>query len=101
MLNTQRYALFSSWLMHMNYFIDQHNLSIKKLFDHFDRTYGFATYQQRLVYLEYSCHGLVWLGGVFAFLYLLPSWMELWSNLLVLIFLDIVVVAVVKVINCV
>ena len=50
------------------------------------------------MYLEYSCHGLVWIGGVFAFLYLLPSWMELWSNLLLLLFLDIVFVAVVKVI---
>ena len=99
MLNTQRYALLSV-LMLKNYFIDPHNLPIKKLFDHFDRTYGFATYQQRLVYLECSCHGLVWMGGVFAFLYLLPSWMELWSNLLLLIFLDIVVVAVVKVISC-
>ena len=39
------------------------------------------------------------MGGVFAFLYLLPSWMELWSNLLLLIFLDIVIVAVVKVIT--
>ena len=75
------------------------NFTLQKLFDHFDRKYGFTNYHQWLVYLEYSCHGLVWIGGVIASLYLLPSWMELWSNLLLLIFMDIVIVAVVKVLT--
>ncbi len=70
----------------------------KNCFDYFDHKYGVLTYHHILKYLEYSCHGLIWLFGTFAGVYLFPAGLEFFINLLILLVLDIVVVAVIKVI---
>lgn len=69
----------------------------KRCCEAFDRAYGLARHRAAFKYLEVSCHGLPWLGGVFAALYLRPAGVELWVNLLWLLVLDLVVVAVLKV----
>ena len=69
----------------------------KDCFEHFDRKYGLQTYRPYLKYLELSCHGIPWLCGAFAMMYLFPSGLQLWINLLWCLGLDIVIVAIVKV----
>ncbi len=63
----------------------------------FDRRFGLHRFKLHLKTLEVSCHGLTWLGGVFAALYFAPSGMHLWMNLLAFLLLDIAVVATIKV----
>ena len=69
----------------------------KQVFEEFDRKFGLQKNRHILKYLEVSCHGLIWIFGVFGMLYFNPGRMELWINLLILLFLDIIIVAVIKV----
>jgi len=68
----------------------------KKAFDAFDKAFGLDKHRANLKFLEYSCHGIPWLGGTIAMLYLGSSNLELWMNLLLMLFVDIVCVAFVK-----
>ena len=68
----------------------------KSAFDFFNRKYGQEA-RSGLKALEYSCHGIPWLAGTVALLYLAPSQIQLGMNLLVLLILDIVIVACLKV----
>ena len=67
----------------------------KKAFDAFDSNFGYDKYQKHLKALEISCHGLIWLIGCLAFLYLGFD-CGLWMNMLVLQVLDIILIAVIK-----
>jgi len=71
----------------------------KAAFDLFDRRYGYVKHRSNLKFLEVSCHGLPWLGGVIVMLYMGSQNLELWMNLLVMLIIDIVLVAVVKAIS--
>ena len=68
----------------------------KGAFDLFDKKFGYVKHRKNLKFLEYSCHGIPWLGGVIAMLYLGSSNLELWMNLLAMMLIDIVIVAFVK-----
>jgi len=68
----------------------------KGAFDLFDKKFGYVKHRKNLKFLEYSCHGIPWLGGVIAMLYLGSSNLELWMNLLTMMLIDIVIVAFVK-----
>ena len=68
----------------------------KAAFDQFDRKFGYNKHRSNLKFLEYSCHGVPWLGGAIIMLYMGSSNLELWMNLLVMLIIDIVVVAFVK-----
>ena len=68
----------------------------KEAFEWFDRKYGYERQRQNLKFLEYSCHGIPWLGGTIAMLYLGSQSLDLWMNLLAMLFLDIVLVAFTK-----
>ena len=69
----------------------------KATFEAFGKRFGKEQHRQVLKYLEISCHGLPWLFGVFALMYLYPDGFQLWCNLLILLIIDIVLVAVLKV----
>ena len=69
----------------------------KNVFEAFDKKYSLAQNRHHLKNLEYSCHGIPWLGFTIAMLYFSPKNAYLWMNLLWLLILDIVVVAVIKV----
>lgn len=68
----------------------------KAAFDLFDRRCGYVKHRSNLKFLEYSCHGVPWLGGAIVILYMGSQNLELWMNLLVMLIIDIVVVAFVK-----
>lgn len=72
----------------------------KQVFEWSSKTYGFENYKPWLKYLEISCHGLVWFMGTISALYLFPPYNTLWVNLLWLLTLDIIIVALTKVICC-
>jgi len=67
----------------------------KKAFDAFDTKFGYTQYRQQMKALEISCHGLIWLVGCLAFLYLGFD-CGLWMNMLILQILDIVLIAGIK-----
>lgn len=67
----------------------------KKAFDAFDTKFGYTKYRHQMKILEISCHGLIWLVGCLAFLYLGFD-CGLWMNMLVLQVLDIVLIAGIK-----
>ena len=68
----------------------------KSVFDLFNQKFGLS-YRPGLKALEYSCHGIPWLAGTIGMLYLAPSQIQLGINMLVLLVLDIVIVACLKV----
>lgn len=68
----------------------------KSAFDLFDKKFGYIHHRKNLKFLEYSCHGIPWLGGTIAMLYLGSSNLELWMNLLAMMLIDVVIVAFVK-----
>jgi len=68
----------------------------KLAFEAFDRSFGLDKHRANLKFLEYSCHGIPWLGGTIAMLYLGSGNLDLWMNLLTLLFVDIVLVAFTK-----
>ena len=70
----------------------------RKTFDAFDKKFGYLNYRSQMKWLENSCHGIPWLIGTVAMIYLgaWPGGVELWMNLLVYLLVDIVFVAVIK-----
>lgn len=68
----------------------------KIAFDYFYRNFG-QSYRPTLKGLEYSCHGIPWLAGTIGMMYLAPTMIQLWINLLILLIIDLVIVAVLKV----
>ena len=54
------------------------------------------SYVNALKYLEYSCHGLPWLVAPLIVLYMQAGTEELWMNLMLALFIDLVIVASVK-----
>lgn len=67
----------------------------KTAFEWFDGHFGYKKYRSHMKALELSGHGLIWLVLCFAMLYFGfdPS---LWSNMLMLQFLDIILIAITK-----
>jgi len=68
----------------------------KVAFEAFDKKCGLDKHRANLKFLEYSCHGIPWLGGTIAMLYLGSGSLDLWMNLLAMLFIDIIFVAFTK-----
>lgn len=70
----------------------------KMAFDTFDKKLGYQKYCNQMKWLENSCHGIPWLVGTIAMLYLgsWPGGLELWMNLFVYLILDIILIAITK-----
>ena len=82
------------WLRRL---LDQDVRASKQFYEHFDRKYGLVNYRNTLKYLEYSCHGILWFCITFVLIYSFPTKLEFSVNLLVLLIIDIIIVALVKV----
>ena len=70
----------------------------KIAYESFDKKFGYQKYYKQMKWLENSCHGIPWLVGNIAILYLgaWPGGLELWMNLFVYLVIDIIIVAVTK-----
>lgn len=75
--------------------LEKDKVVTKAIFDKFDKRFGYNTYKTHMKGLEISCHGIPWLAGCFALLYLGYS-QYLWLNMLLLLFIDIIFVSVLK-----